>query len=200
MAGGHTHRLLPTPRTSRPVTAAYPVPPVILWKRRQVPTGRWCPDPSLPGMSGQAEGSPSPALTRIWPQDPSPSHTSVHGASSLTGGWDANTIPSAGCQKVNLGRPQGGGKKRPDGVTGALGSSQAWGPRTPVTGFPGTTAERGVFQLIVSLLEWPEQGHGEQRGTSKGTAHRLPTSFHWNDLGGVQFTQLKEALRGRPSV
>lgn len=165
----------PPPRTSRPVTAACPVPPVILWRRRQVPTGRWCPDPSLPGTSGQAEDShPQPSPDSHLATGPIPeSHQCPRGLFSLAGGWDPNTIPSAECQKVNLGRPQGGGKTRPDGVTGAPGSSQAWGPRTPVTGFPGTTAKRGVFQLIVSLLEWPEQRHGEQRGTSKETAHCL---------------------------
>ena len=57
IADGRAHRPLPTP----PPPAGRRLPPaqcpIVLWQWRQVPIGRWCPGPSLPGMSGQAEGS-----------------------------------------------------------------------------------------------------------------------------------------------
>lgn len=69
-----------------------PCPPPPPAGRQQLPaqchcplaSGQVCPGPSLLGtVAKQRLPPPAPALTCIWTQDPSLSHTSVHGASSL---------------------------------------------------------------------------------------------------------------------
>lgn len=77
--------------------------PIVLWQR----AGGTLAPASSARLAKQRAPTSSPALTCIWTQDPSLSHTSVHGASSLL--QEARTptpSPSAGWQKVNLGRPQ----------------------------------------------------------------------------------------------
>lgn len=98
VAGGRAHRPLPTTPHQLPAQC-----PIVLWQR----VGGTLAPASLARLAKQRAPTSSPALTCIWTQDPSLSHTSVHGASSLL--QEARTptpSPSARWQKVNLGRPQ----------------------------------------------------------------------------------------------